>query len=38
MKKILFISFSCCILFSLIAKAQRIETLLEKNWKFTKEA
>ena len=36
MKKILFISFSCCILFSLIAKAQRIETLLEKNWKFTK--
>ena len=28
MKKILFISFSCCILFSLIAKAQRIETLL----------
>lgn len=30
MKKILFISFSCCILFSLIAKAQRIETLLEK--------
>ena len=36
MKKILFISFSCCILFSLMAKAQRIETLLEKNWKFTK--
>lgn len=28
--------FSCCALFSLMAMAQRSESLLEKNWKFTK--
>lgn len=28
--------FSCCALFSLMTMAQRSESLLEKNWKFTK--
>lgn len=36
MKNILLFIFSCCALFSLTAMAQRTETLLEKNWKFTK--
>ncbi len=36
MKKILFIA-ACCTLPFLPAKAQRTETLLEKNWKFTGE-
>jgi beta-galactosidase len=29
------LSFSCCILFSLMAKV-RYRNILEKNWKFTK--
>lgn len=35
MNKKLFI-FSCCALFALLASAQRTETMLEKNWKFSK--